>query len=122
MSQKSSLSNLGRPVIFHRVPTFPADLVELLWSGRWESGNFGTWPRADWSIKIFKGTFFWGHPLELDILTTWPRFSIFKFFRGQIRMQISDALSFTIAQIVNRWTSSHEVSCDIAGVIWAKMS
>ena len=40
----------------------------------------------------------------------------------QIRLQISDALSLTIAQIVNRWTSSHEVSCDIAGVIRAKMS
>ena len=40
----------------------------------------------------------------------------------QIRLQISDALSLTIAQIVNRWTSSREVSCDIAGVIRAKMS
>ena len=37
-------------------------------------------------------------------------------------MQISDALSLTIAQIVNRWTSSRGVSCDIASVIRAKMS
>ena len=85
--------------------------------GRLEHG-----PELTWRSRILREPFFWGHPLEFDILITWPRFSIFKPFRAQIRLQISDALPLTIAQIVNRWTSSREVSCDIASVIRAKMS